>query len=43
MVSRLKMGEMEEVDLDHITTDIQSQKVKIVSQRGRAKAGVSML
>lgn len=28
VVSRLKMGEMEEVDVDHITTDIPSQKVK---------------
>lgn len=28
MVSRLKMGEMEEVDVDHITTDIPSHKVK---------------
>uniref|UniRef100_A0A7N8WND8 Inositol polyphosphate-4-phosphatase type II B n=1 Tax=Mastacembelus armatus TaxID=205130 RepID=A0A7N8WND8_9TELE len=27
VVSRLKMGEMEEVDVDHITTDIPSQKV----------------
>uniref|UniRef100_A0A672IBQ3 Inositol polyphosphate-4-phosphatase type II B n=1 Tax=Salarias fasciatus TaxID=181472 RepID=A0A672IBQ3_SALFA len=26
VVSRLKMGEMEEVDVDHITTDIPSQK-----------------
>lgn len=29
VVSRLKMGEMEEVDVDHIATDIPSQKVKI--------------
>lgn len=28
VVSRLKMGEMEEVDVDHITTDIPSHKVK---------------
>lgn len=28
MVSRLKMGEMEEVDIDHITTDKPSHKVK---------------
>lgn len=28
VVSRLKMGEMEEVDVDHITTDIPSQKVE---------------
>uniref|UniRef100_A0A3Q3IQ75 phosphatidylinositol-3,4-bisphosphate 4-phosphatase n=1 Tax=Monopterus albus TaxID=43700 RepID=A0A3Q3IQ75_MONAL len=28
VVSRLKMGEMEEVGVDHITTDIPSQKVK---------------
>lgn len=27
-MSRLKMGEMEEVDVDHITTDISSHKVK---------------
>uniref|UniRef100_A0A3B3ZH71 phosphatidylinositol-3,4-bisphosphate 4-phosphatase n=1 Tax=Periophthalmus magnuspinnatus TaxID=409849 RepID=A0A3B3ZH71_9GOBI len=27
VVSRLKMGEMEEVDVDHITTDISTQKV----------------
>uniref|UniRef100_A0AAQ5Z4X8 Phosphatidylinositol-3,4-bisphosphate 4-phosphatase n=1 Tax=Amphiprion ocellaris TaxID=80972 RepID=A0AAQ5Z4X8_AMPOC len=30
VVSRLKMGEMEEVDVDHITTDIPSQKVNHV-------------
>lgn len=28
VVSRLKMGEMEEVDVDQITTDIPSQKVR---------------
>lgn len=28
VVSRLKMGEMEEVDVDHITTDVPSHKVK---------------
>uniref|UniRef100_UPI0037E8549F type II inositol 3,4-bisphosphate 4-phosphatase isoform X2 n=1 Tax=Semicossyphus pulcher TaxID=241346 RepID=UPI0037E8549F len=32
VVSRLKMGEMEEVDLDHITTDIQSQKCPMVCE-----------
>ncbi|XP_045903753.1 type II inositol 3,4-bisphosphate 4-phosphatase isoform X1 [Micropterus dolomieu] len=30
VVSRLKMGEMEEVDIDHITTDIPSQKCPLV-------------
>uniref|UniRef100_A0A8C4H4L4 phosphatidylinositol-3,4-bisphosphate 4-phosphatase n=1 Tax=Dicentrarchus labrax TaxID=13489 RepID=A0A8C4H4L4_DICLA len=34
VVSRLKMGEMEEVDVDHITTDIPSHKVK---QQGEEK------
>uniref|UniRef100_A0AAX7U982 phosphatidylinositol-3,4-bisphosphate 4-phosphatase n=1 Tax=Astatotilapia calliptera TaxID=8154 RepID=A0AAX7U982_ASTCA len=29
VVSRLKMGEMEEVDVDQITTDIPSQKVRL--------------
>uniref|UniRef100_A0A671V3X4 Inositol polyphosphate-4-phosphatase type II B n=1 Tax=Sparus aurata TaxID=8175 RepID=A0A671V3X4_SPAAU len=32
VVSRLKMGEMEEVDVDHITTDIPSHKVKAMVQ-----------
>ncbi|XP_041640692.1 type II inositol 3,4-bisphosphate 4-phosphatase isoform X2 [Cheilinus undulatus] len=32
VVSRLKMGEMEEVDVDHITTDIQSQKCPMVCE-----------
>nr|XP_029132022.1 LOW QUALITY PROTEIN: type II inositol 3,4-bisphosphate 4-phosphatase [Labrus bergylta] len=32
VVSRLKMGEMEEVDIDHITTDIQSQKCPMVCE-----------
>ncbi|XP_074542903.1 type II inositol 3,4-bisphosphate 4-phosphatase isoform X2 [Halichoeres trimaculatus] len=32
VVSRLKMGEMEEVDLEHITTDIQSQKCPMVCE-----------
>lgn len=35
VVSRLKMGEMEEVNVDHITTDIPSHKVK--QQDGRTK------
>ncbi|XP_034447864.1 type II inositol 3,4-bisphosphate 4-phosphatase isoform X6 [Hippoglossus hippoglossus] len=30
VVSRLKMGEMEEVDVDHITTDIPPQKCPLV-------------
>ncbi|KAM9363912.1 type II inositol 3,4-bisphosphate 4-phosphatase [Symphorus nematophorus] len=30
VVSRLKMGEMEEVDVDHITTDIPSHKCPVV-------------
>ncbi|XP_047433872.1 type II inositol 3,4-bisphosphate 4-phosphatase isoform X2 [Mugil cephalus] len=30
VVSRLKMGEMEEVDVDHITTDIAPQKCPLV-------------
>ncbi|XP_053274232.1 type II inositol 3,4-bisphosphate 4-phosphatase isoform X3 [Pleuronectes platessa] len=30
VVSRLKMGEMEEVDVDHITTDIPQQKCPLV-------------
>ncbi|XP_022593806.1 type II inositol 3,4-bisphosphate 4-phosphatase [Seriola dumerili] len=32
VVSRLKMGEMEEVDVDHITTDIPSQKCPLVCE-----------
>uniref|UniRef100_A0AAQ5ZLL8 Phosphatidylinositol-3,4-bisphosphate 4-phosphatase n=1 Tax=Amphiprion ocellaris TaxID=80972 RepID=A0AAQ5ZLL8_AMPOC len=40
VVSRLKMGEMEEVDVDHITTDIPSQKVK--SQPSCCKAQKSL-
>lgn len=32
MVSRLKMGEMEEVDVDHITADIPSQKCPLVCE-----------
>uniref|UniRef100_A0A8D2ZVD1 phosphatidylinositol-3,4-bisphosphate 4-phosphatase n=1 Tax=Scophthalmus maximus TaxID=52904 RepID=A0A8D2ZVD1_SCOMX len=35
VVSRLKMGEMEEVDVDHITADIPSQKVRLT---GRSKS-----
>uniref|UniRef100_A0A3Q4GRG2 phosphatidylinositol-3,4-bisphosphate 4-phosphatase n=1 Tax=Neolamprologus brichardi TaxID=32507 RepID=A0A3Q4GRG2_NEOBR len=31
VVSRLKMGEMEEVDVDQITTDIPSQKVRLAA------------
>lgn len=41
VVSRLKMGEMEEVDVDHITTDKPSHKVKAAGWRH--EAGVSML
>ncbi|TKS68366.1 Type II inositol 3,4-bisphosphate 4-phosphatase [Collichthys lucidus] len=32
VVSRLKMGEMEEVDVDHITTDISSHKCPVVCE-----------
>uniref|UniRef100_A0AAV2LFH6 Type II inositol 3,4-bisphosphate 4-phosphatase n=1 Tax=Knipowitschia caucasica TaxID=637954 RepID=A0AAV2LFH6_KNICA len=32
VVSRLKMGEMEEVDVDHITTDTSSQKCPLVCE-----------
>uniref|UniRef100_A0A8C9XRT2 Inositol polyphosphate-4-phosphatase type II B n=1 Tax=Sander lucioperca TaxID=283035 RepID=A0A8C9XRT2_SANLU len=32
VVSRLKMGEMEEVDVDHITTDIPSHKCPLVCE-----------
>uniref|UniRef100_A0A671V596 phosphatidylinositol-3,4-bisphosphate 4-phosphatase n=1 Tax=Sparus aurata TaxID=8175 RepID=A0A671V596_SPAAU len=32
VVSRLKMGEMEEVDVDHITTDIPSHKCPVVCE-----------
>uniref|UniRef100_A0A8D2ZV23 phosphatidylinositol-3,4-bisphosphate 4-phosphatase n=1 Tax=Scophthalmus maximus TaxID=52904 RepID=A0A8D2ZV23_SCOMX len=32
VVSRLKMGEMEEVDVDHITADIPSQKCPLVCE-----------
>ncbi|XP_073325442.1 type II inositol 3,4-bisphosphate 4-phosphatase isoform X4 [Pagrus major] len=32
VVSRLKMGEMEEVDIDHITTDIPSHKCPVVCE-----------
>ncbi|XP_051242671.1 type II inositol 3,4-bisphosphate 4-phosphatase isoform X1 [Dicentrarchus labrax] len=32
VVSRLKMGEMEEVDVDHITTDIPSHKCPMVCE-----------
>ncbi|XP_029909382.1 type II inositol 3,4-bisphosphate 4-phosphatase isoform X2 [Myripristis murdjan] len=32
VVSRLKMGEMEEVDVDHITTDIPAQKCPLVCE-----------
>ncbi|XP_062288277.1 type II inositol 3,4-bisphosphate 4-phosphatase isoform X1 [Scomber scombrus] len=32
VVSRLKMGEMEEVEVDHITTDIPSQKCPMVCE-----------
>uniref|UniRef100_A0A3Q0SB25 Inositol polyphosphate-4-phosphatase type II B n=1 Tax=Amphilophus citrinellus TaxID=61819 RepID=A0A3Q0SB25_AMPCI len=32
VVSRLKMGEMEEVDVDHITTDMPSQKCPLVCE-----------
>uniref|UniRef100_A0A3P8X014 phosphatidylinositol-3,4-bisphosphate 4-phosphatase n=1 Tax=Cynoglossus semilaevis TaxID=244447 RepID=A0A3P8X014_CYNSE len=32
VVSRLKMGEMEEVDVDHIATDIPSQKCPLVCE-----------
>ncbi|KAF7653944.1 hypothetical protein LDENG_00076800 [Lucifuga dentata] len=32
VVSHLKMGEMEEVDVDHITTDIPSQKCPLVCE-----------
>ncbi|XP_072318636.1 type II inositol 3,4-bisphosphate 4-phosphatase isoform X1 [Eucyclogobius newberryi] len=32
VVSRLKMGEMEEVDVDHITTDISTQKCPLVCE-----------
>ena len=35
VVSRLKMGEMEEVDVDHITTDIPSQKVKEMDDKAK--------
>ena len=38
MVSRLKMGEMEEVDVDHITTDIPSHKVNAARQSRRLRA-----
>lgn len=33
VVSRLKMGEMEEVDVDHITTDVPPQKVNYQGDR----------
>lgn len=42
VVSRLKMGEMEEVDVDQITTDIPSQKVRLAGWLDEAGAGVSM-
>ncbi|KAK5865651.1 hypothetical protein PBY51_019903 [Eleginops maclovinus] len=32
LVSRLKMGEMEEVDVDHITTDLPSHKCPLVCE-----------
>ncbi|XP_040041569.2 type II inositol 3,4-bisphosphate 4-phosphatase isoform X3 [Gasterosteus aculeatus] len=32
VVSRLKMGEMEEVDVDHITTDVPSHKCPLVCE-----------
>ncbi|KAM6972366.1 type II inositol 3,4-bisphosphate 4-phosphatase isoform 2-T2 [Aplochiton taeniatus] len=32
VVSRLKMGEMEEADMDHITADIQAQKCSLVCE-----------
>lgn len=32
VVSRLKMGEMEEVDVDHITTDVPSHKCPVVCE-----------
>lgn len=35
VVSRLKMGEMEEVDVDHIAADKPSHKVEGAGQRGR--------
>uniref|UniRef100_A0A3P8R5B8 phosphatidylinositol-3,4-bisphosphate 4-phosphatase n=1 Tax=Astatotilapia calliptera TaxID=8154 RepID=A0A3P8R5B8_ASTCA len=37
VVSRLKMGEMEEVDVDQITTDIPSQKVRLYRESKRGK------
>uniref|UniRef100_A0A7N6FLZ0 phosphatidylinositol-3,4-bisphosphate 4-phosphatase n=1 Tax=Anabas testudineus TaxID=64144 RepID=A0A7N6FLZ0_ANATE len=41
VVSRLKMGEMEEVDVDHITTDIPSQKVKQQSDQAKQESPCS--
>lgn len=37
VVSRLKMGEMEEVDVDHIAADKPSHKVEGARQRGRGR------
>uniref|UniRef100_A0A667YD98 Inositol polyphosphate-4-phosphatase type II B n=1 Tax=Myripristis murdjan TaxID=586833 RepID=A0A667YD98_9TELE len=37
VVSRLKMGEMEEVDVDHITTDIPAQKELFVQKKNTEK------
>ncbi|XP_034543348.1 type II inositol 3,4-bisphosphate 4-phosphatase isoform X3 [Notolabrus celidotus] len=40
VVSRLKMGEMEEADVDHITTDIQSQKCPMVCDSASHRATI---
>uniref|UniRef100_G3PYW0 Inositol polyphosphate-4-phosphatase type II B n=1 Tax=Gasterosteus aculeatus aculeatus TaxID=481459 RepID=G3PYW0_GASAC len=40
VVSRLKMGEMEEVDVDHITTDVPSHKVEKQGEESASHAGI---